>query len=121
MDLSVNAELQEAPTLIQPEEPGKARVFHPLNSHPVAWESLLPAIVSTLSHSNARTNKINTVPFQAWLQKIRADAEAVGSADIEAMLKVNPAAKLLCSMRSLLRKARTWSLRHRRPRRLVRR
>lgn len=35
------------------------------------------------------------MPFQAWLQKVRTDAEAVGSADVEVMLKINPAAKLL--------------------------
>lgn len=95
VELTLNIARQEAPTPIQAEETGKARVFHPLNPHPVTWKSLLPSIVNTLSHSNARTEKIDTVPFQAWLDKVRTDAETAGSADVETMLKSNPAAKLL--------------------------
>lgn len=95
MELTLNVDPQKAPTLIQSYEIGKARVFHPLNPHPVAWKSLVPTIVNTISRSNARTKAIDTVSFQAWLSKVRADAEATGSADVEAMLKVNPAAKLL--------------------------
>ena len=82
-------------TVTQPEKPGKTRVFHPLNPHPVAWKSLLPIIVDTLNCSNARTKRIDIVPFEAWLHKVRVDAEAAGSADVGEMLRVNPAAKLL--------------------------
>ena len=77
------------------EVTSKARVFHPLNPHPVAWRSLLPAIVNSLSRPDAGTKIIDTVPFQEWLAKVRRNAEAADSADVEAMLKVNPAAKLL--------------------------
>lgn len=95
VELTLNIDGREAPKSIQAEATGKARVFHPLNPHPVAWKSLLPTIVNTLSHSNIGTKKIDTVPFQAWLDKVRADAEMTGSADVEAMLKSNPAVKLL--------------------------
>ena len=82
-------------TKTNPKETGKARVFHPLNPHPVAWKSLLPTIINTLSHSDARTIIIDTVSFDTWLHKVRVDAETTGSANVEGMLKANPAAKLL--------------------------
>lgn len=94
-EVLVELTLNVGPTLIQAGATGRARVFHPLNPHPVAWKSLLPTIVDTLSHANAGTKKTDTVPFQVWLDKVRADAEMAGSADVEAMLKSNPAAKLL--------------------------
>lgn len=95
VELALKNDQQEASTLTQPQETRKARVFHPLNPHPVAWKSLLPTVVNTLSHSDTRTNKIDTGPFETWLHKVRIDAEMAGSADVERMLKVEPAAKLL--------------------------
>ena len=71
------------------------QVFHPLNPHPVAWKSLLPYFVEALDHSNVRAKQIDTVSLPIWLDKVRADAEAADSANVEAMLKLNPAAKLL--------------------------
>lgn len=35
--------------------------------------------------------------FQVWLDRVRADAEVAGSADVDAMLRANPEAKLLGS------------------------
>ena len=71
------------------------QVFHPLNPHPVPWKSLLPHFVKALDHLNVRAKQIDTVSLQIWLDKVRADAEAAGSAKVEAMLRLNPAAKLL--------------------------
>lgn len=95
VELTLNIDQEKAATPTQPEETGKARVFHPLNPHPIAWKSLLPAIINALSRSNTPIKTIDTLSFQAWLHKVRVDAEAAGSADVERMLKVNPAAKLL--------------------------
>lgn len=58
-------------------------VFHPLSPHAVAWKSLLPTIVDTLSRSNTRINRIEAISFQAWHQKVRLDAEAASSANVE--------------------------------------
>ena len=73
----------------------KPQVYHPLNPHPVAWKSLLPHFIKALDHSNVKAKQIETVSLQIWLDKVRADAEAADSAKVEAMLRLNPAAKLL--------------------------
>ena len=95
VELTINVDGLDASKPTSPEATGKARVFHPLNPCPVAWGALLPTIVNSLRHSDAGTKQIETVSFRAWLNKVRAEAEAAGSADVEAMLKTNPAAKLL--------------------------
>ena len=73
----------------------RLQVFHPLNPHPVPWKSLLPYFIKALDQSNVRAKQIDTVSLQIWLDIVRADAEAAGSANVEAMLRLNPAAKLL--------------------------
>ena len=95
VELALSSDGIEDHALKQHDVTSKARVFHPLNPHPVAWGSLLPAIVNSLSRPDTGIKKIDTVPVREWLAKVRTDAEAAGSADVESMLKVNPAAKLL--------------------------
>ena len=95
VELTLNVDRPDALKRMVPEATNKARVFHPLNPHPVAWETLLQTVVNSLSRSDAGTKQIETVSFRAWLDRVRAEVEAAGSADVEAMLKVNPAAKLL--------------------------
>lgn len=93
MDLTFNVARQDGTNLKQ--ESCKAQIFHVVNPHPVAWNALFPTIVKTLNHSNARTKKVDTISFPAWLDRIRANAEEANGGDIEAMLKTNPAAKLM--------------------------
>ena len=95
VELTLDVDGPSASKRTAPEATGKARVFHPLNPHPVAWATLLPIVVNSLSRSEAETKRIETVSFRTWLDKVRTNAEAAGSADVEAMLKVNPAAKLI--------------------------
>ena len=80
---------------LKTEKSDNVQVFHPLNPRPVAWKSLLPHIVRALDHSVVTAKQIDTVPFQLWLDKVRGDAEAANSTNVEAMLSLNPAAKLL--------------------------
>lgn len=72
-----------------------ARVFHLLNPRPVAWTSLLLTISSALVTSRSNRKDIETVSLGAWTCKVRASAEACDGSDVEAMLEVNPAAKIL--------------------------
>ncbi len=79
---------------------GRARVFHPLNPHRTTWEAVRPIVTDALYASTGK--RLETVPFDSWLEKVRHDIElkadshtALKDGDFEAFLRVNPAVKLL--------------------------
>jgi hypothetical protein len=74
-----------------------ARVFHPLNLHLTTWETLLPAVIKSLS-AVSKGKTIATVPFETWLQQVRAKADVSTASDqskLASLLEINPAVKLL--------------------------
>ncbi|OJJ48921.1 hypothetical protein ASPZODRAFT_1354781 [Penicilliopsis zonata CBS 506.65] len=71
-----------------------ATVFHIVNPYVTTWAALLPTLVATLERSSHGKKKIEIVSLKAWLQIIKADAEANRS-DVEKMLERNPALKVL--------------------------
>ncbi|TVY16316.1 Non-canonical non-ribosomal peptide synthetase FUB8 [Lachnellula arida] len=86
-----------------------AQVFHPLNPRPTTWSALLPAVIESLSGAQSILpavaqkvlpgKTIETVSFNTWLQRIRAETEATAAtsdkAKLEALLEASPAIKLL--------------------------
>ncbi|KAL6714200.1 hypothetical protein ACLMJK_008695 [Lecanora helva] len=72
-----------------------AQVFHLLNPHETTWSSLLPSILAALNAPRLGKGDIATASLESWIRRVRAKAEGCNGGDVEAMLKVNPAAKLL--------------------------
>ncbi|KAM0152233.1 hypothetical protein ACHAPG_007769 [Botrytis cinerea] len=71
-----------------------AKVYHPVNPVLVSWKSLLPTIVATAT--SGQQNKMSSVPFAKWIERVRKDAEDLHSKiNFEEMLEKNPAIKLL--------------------------
>jgi thioester reductase-like protein/aryl carrier-like protein len=86
-------------------------VYHAINPHPIAWDSLLPTVKSiledTLSVEPAPTaNYIKIIPLQAWIEHLQSTGAAVtGSGISEVSADVvyrNPGIKLLDFYKSLL-------------------
>jgi hypothetical protein len=86
-------------------------VYHAINPHPIAWDSLLPTAKSiledTLSVEPAPTaNYIKIIPLQAWVEHLQSTGAAVtGSGISEVSADVvyrNPGIKLLDFYKSLL-------------------
>lgn len=88
-------------------------VFHPHNLHSKPWHSIMPILSHELSlvlqnkaHANAnghiKNTVIETIPLDKWILRVRNDVEdqtRLGSMDttdkLQALLKTNPAVKLL--------------------------
>jgi len=83
--------------VLAPKKSTGAGVFHPHNPRLTKWSTLLPSVIETLSTiAEAKGQpKITAVPFETWLQRVRASAEKVQDSELEKMLVVNPAIKLL--------------------------
>lgn len=87
--------------------PTRTRVFHPLNPHPTTWEAVRPIVTDALCASAGKP--LETVPFDAWLGKVRNDMEleadshrALKDGELEALLRLNPAVKLLSFYEEML-------------------
>ncbi|TVY78113.1 Non-canonical non-ribosomal peptide synthetase FUB8 [Lachnellula suecica] len=92
-----------------------AQVFHPQNPRPTTWSALLPSIIDSLSGAKSILptaaqkmlpgKTIETVSFNTWLQRIRAEAETTATtsdkAKLEALLEASPAIKLLSFYESI--------------------
>ncbi|RAK99268.1 NRPS-like enzyme [Aspergillus ibericus CBS 121593] len=78
---------------------GAVNVYHPVNLHPLTWETIRPVVSAALSKGSGTT--IATVPFREWVQRVRSDIETVGAGpklsegELQAVLARNPAGKLL--------------------------
>lgn len=70
-----------------------AIVVHPMNPRPTPWSSLIGVVTATASQISKRD--IVHVPFTAWLERVRNEAEKLNMDQLEEMLEVNPAVKLL--------------------------
>lgn len=77
-----------------------AKVYHPLNIHPVTWDSVRPILSAKLSSILGK--QIETLPAEMWLKKIRNNFESIAEsqetldeAKFEVFLRKNPAVKLL--------------------------
>lgn len=75
------------------------KVFHPLNPRPTSWSKLRPVVLNALREmSTARgdVKGIKEVPFSTWVESVRKEARAMdGTSQLERMLQVNPAVKLV--------------------------
>ena len=75
-------------------------VIHPHNLYPTSWECFLPTIFSALV-SIGHGTAIETVPFRTWVRRVHEDLEDPSrerdfkDEDLERLLELNPAAKLL--------------------------
>jgi hypothetical protein len=77
-----------------------AEVFHIQNPKFTTWSALLPGIKSTIESLTSKP--IDIVPAKSWLAKVRKGLEVESSGklngaseDLETLLKLNPAVKLL--------------------------
>lgn len=119
VDLAVNSPQahQHTPTTNENTPQKKqAQVFHPLNPHPTTWQAILPVITAELSsiRESKKNNKepLHIIPLASWLRRIRKDVESTASShhhdhsladtDLETLLQVNPAVKLLAFYEDVL-------------------
>jgi thioester reductase-like protein len=75
---------------------GSVEVFHPHNLHPQPWLSILPAVQKELS--SGRDKELEIISLGEWIVRVRRDMEEKGRAqdtDLETLLRLNPAVKLL--------------------------
>jgi len=80
--------------------PSGAEVFHIQNPKSTRWSDLLPGIKLTIKSLTSKP--IDIVPAKSWLAKVRQDLELRSSSkssgaseNIEVLLRLNPAVKLL--------------------------
>ena len=107
-------------------QPKRAQVFHPLNPHPTTWQAIRPIIASELSSRVESKTKepLHIIPLGSWLSKVREDIERTASSnnsatladsDMESLLQVNPAVKLLAFYEEVLGSKelskRSWDMR----------
>ncbi|PQE27801.1 NRPS-like enzyme protein [Rutstroemia sp. NJR-2017a BVV2] len=81
-------------------EKGEVQVFHPKNPRPISWAQLRDVVVGELSLILER--EIEKIPLKEWIARVRNDIEgSAGGArklkdgEMEDLLRVNPAVKLL--------------------------
>lgn len=104
----------------------RAQVFHPLNPHPTTWQATRSTIISELSSTARFTSKepIQIISLGSWLFKVREDIErlarsdnsvTLADSDLETLLQVNPAVKLLAFYEEVLGNKetsnRSWDMR----------
>ncbi|KAF7950710.1 uncharacterized protein EAE97_002262 [Botrytis byssoidea] len=79
-----------------------ARVFHPLNQRATTWNTLLPIILDTLNSLNPKV-PIRSTPCTVWLAKLKDTTRnhVSSTAELEGMLEMYPAIKLLEFFESL--------------------
>lgn len=70
-----------------------ALVLHPMNPQPTSWSSMLGVVTTTMSQSAKK--EITSVPFSTWLQQVQNEAKNLNMDELEGMLELNPAIKLL--------------------------
>jgi thioester reductase-like protein len=87
---------------------GEVEVFHPKHPRPIVWAELRGAVSGELSSILGRD--IAQIPLKEWIARVRIDIEgSAGGAkklkegEMEDLLRVNPAAKLLDFYEGLLR------------------
>ncbi|GLA90362.1 putative PKS/NRPS-like protein biosynthetic cluster [Aspergillus tubingensis] len=86
------------------------QVYHAVNLHSQSWDLIRPVVADALlAQGKDNTGKtIETIPLCEWVQRVRRDIEiasassladaknkSLGEKDLQALLKQNPAAKLL--------------------------
>jgi len=76
------------------------QVFHPLNPEPSTWEKIRLDLVADISAVSGK--KIDLIPLETWIGRVKNDMETkagpgtvLKEGDLEKILKVNPAIKLL--------------------------
>ncbi|MCJ1245408.1 hypothetical protein MMC30_002612 [Trapelia coarctata] len=77
-----------------------ARVFHPLNPYPTTWEAVRVIVAREVFSLTGKP--LDITPMEAWIRRVREDMESMANSantmtekDLEALLQVNPAVKLL--------------------------
>ena len=85
-------------------------VFHPLNLNRKSYASILPSLIQELqsragkkgsTNGNVNVKGLEVIPLDKWILRVRQDLEnrsklnVDGGDDLQALLKANPAAKLL--------------------------
>lgn len=73
-----------------------AAFFHPSNPKLTSWEDLLPSMIAALDGEKT----ISKVSFADWLQRVKS--AAADDSDLEQLVKVHPAVKLVRFYESLL-------------------
>jgi thioester reductase-like protein len=73
-----------------------AAFFHPSNPKLTSWEDLLPSVIAALDGEKT----ISKVSFADWLQRVKS--AAADDSDLEQLVKVYPAVKLVRFYESLL-------------------
>lgn len=83
-----------------------AKVFHPLNPHPIRWSTLQPIVLDALnkvSAAHGRAEGVQIVSLATWIERLRVEARALdGEVRLQDALQVNPAVKLVEFFKSLL-------------------
>ena len=117
--IGLSGEAPEGPSNMRRSR-GHISVFNLLNLHPVEWKSLLPKVVATLSSTSVRNggNPVETDNLNHWLRTSREKMEEQMGAvqsddkDVELLLKLNPAFKLLTFYeKASMQQAKNWDTR----------
>lgn len=99
-------ELGLGPEPVKEEAELGVSVFHITHPKPVPWSSLLTPIKSTLEASSRSSEPIKIIPYADWLSTLKAKSaeadEGGNSINSEALVRKNPAMKLLDFYDSLL-------------------
>ena len=77
------------------EKDSMAWVFHLLNPREVTWSRFLPTIVAALNAEGKEGKSVEIVRLKEWVRRVRERARECDGGDVEGMLEVNPAAKIL--------------------------
>lgn len=127
VDLAVNSPQSHRQGFLNDDTQQKrAQVFHPLNPHPTTWQAIRSTIASELCSTAQATPKepIHIISLGSWLFKVRKDIETIArsddgvglaDSDLETLLQVNPAVKLLAFYEEVLGSKeisnRSWDMR----------
>ncbi|KAH8803696.1 hypothetical protein F5884DRAFT_904184 [Xylogone sp. PMI_703] len=83
-----------------------AIVLHPCNPRPTTWNVLKAVIANALSQGHfveGQPHNITTVPLVNWIERVREEASKTDTTlDLERMVEVNPAIKLLSTFEGLM-------------------
>ena len=81
-----------------------ARVSHILKLKPEEWATFLPYVSSALNASRLSTKALGVISLEEWVGRVQASAEACVADDVEAMLEINPEAKILVFFEGLVKR-----------------
>ncbi|RDL33844.1 uncharacterized protein BP5553_08212 [Venustampulla echinocandica] len=104
------------PTGLKDISDSGAVVYNILNPHPVNWNTFLSIISQGLSSVNrkAQAKAVSTVSLDSWISRVKKDMKKIDGtegSELETLLKVNPALKLVRFYEDAMRQQKVnWAM-----------